>query len=277
MRSISTFLSLGALAVALMATPSPLAAQEPAQPSATAERWQTEIQRVDSLLRAGSWEEARAAAGGLAEELIRDLKGGPDGASLLATAYAQRALAAAGIGDLGTAVWSLEIATVLDPAFSEAPFDAFGVAGDRLTAWRREASVEGEPHPLDTPGLVPPAIVESPTIVFRASEEVLRSFDYSLQVELVVDAQGRPRRPRVFGSRDNPSPIAASLEVLRSWVFEPARLGASESGRAVPSLVALDLPLTRASATRARAALEDLRAQALDTDPAPAPPPDRAP
>ena len=275
MRSIRTFLCLGALALALLSTPSPLGAQGPAQPSATAERWQSEIQRVDSLLRAGSWEQAHAAAGALVGELIRDLKGGPDGARLLATAYAQRALAAAGIGDLETAVWSLEIATALDPAFSEAPYDPFGVAGDRLTAWRREASVDEEPRPLDTPGLVPPAIVESPTIVFRASAEVLRSFDESLQVELVVDAQGRPRRPQVFGSRDNPSPIAASLEVLRRWVFEPARLDATRSGRAVPSLVALDLPLTRASATRARAALEDLRAQALATDAAP--PPDRAP
>jgi hypothetical protein len=244
--------------------PPTLPAQEPAQPgegSPTVARWQAEIQRVDGLLKAGSWSDAEDASSALVDELIRDLKGGPEGARLLATAFAQRAVAGAGVGDLGAAAWSLEIAAALDPGFADAPLDAFDTAGERLDEWRREQS-HGDPLPLDTPGLVPPAIVESPTIVFRASEEVLRSFDYSLQVELVVDAAGRPRRPRVFGSRDNPSPIAASLEVLADWVFEPATL----DGRAVPSLLALDLPLTRASADRARTALDNLREAADAAD-----------
>jgi hypothetical protein len=256
MRSTALPLAAGALALALFWTP-PATAQEAGEGSPTVARWQGEIQRVDGLLRAGSWSDAREASSALVDELIRDLKGGPEGALLLATAFAQRAVAEAGIGDLGSAVWSLQIAAALEPGFADAPLDAFGAAGERLDEWRRDLDYD-DPRPLDTPGLVAPAIVESPTIVFRASEEVLRSFDYSLQVELVVDAAGRPRRPQVFGSRDNPSPIAASLEVLKDWIFEPATL----DGRAVPSLVALDLPLTRASADRARTALENLRAAA---------------
>jgi hypothetical protein len=266
MRSITApFAAPFAAVVLFLALSGALPAQQPsASSSPTVAGWQTEIQRVDGLLRAGSWEDARGAAGALVDELIRNLKGGPDGARLLATAYAQRALAEAGIGDLGEAVWSLAIASALDPGFADAPLDGFGTAGERLGTWRREDD-PGDPLPLDTPGLVPPAVVESPTIVFRASEEVLRGFDYSLQVELVVDAAGRPRRPLVFGSRDNPAPIAASLEVLHDWVFQPATQG----GRPVPALLALDLPLTTAAATRARLALEDLRSGAG----APAPPP----
>ncbi|HUF78537.1 MAG TPA: hypothetical protein VMR44_06475, partial [Thermoanaerobaculia bacterium] len=213
--------------------------------------------RVDGLLRNGAWEEAHGAAGALVAELLGDLKGGPAGAGLLAAAYAQRALAEAGAGEREEALWSLGIATCLDAAFATAPLEAFGEAGARLDTWRR-----AEPDPragaerFDTPGLVPPALLESPTIRFRASAEVLRAFDPNLAVEVVIDAEGRPRAPAVQGSLDNPSPVAASLEVLRRWRFDPARL----DGRAVPLLALLELPLTPGAAERARETLENLRA-----------------
>lgn len=226
-----------------------------AQPSPTAARWQREVVRVDGLLRAGSWDAARAAAGALVDELIRDLKGGPDGARLLATAYAQRALAEAGLGEREGAAWNLRIAVCLDPAFEAAPLEGFGNAGERLARWRDGGRPPDGVLPLATPELVPPEVLEGPTIVFRASAEVLESFDRALRVELVVDEEGRVRHPEVRGSRDNPSPIAASLEALRHWRFEPARL----DGRPVPVLLELELPLTSGAAERARAALDALR------------------
>lgn len=241
-----------ALSVALAAA---ACAAARAAPSPTAARWQSEIVRVDGMLRAGSWEPARAAAGALVSELLRDLKGGPDGARLLATAYAQRALAEAGLGAAEDAAWSLRIAACLDPTFGTAAFDGFGAAGLRLAGWRAAPSPRDGALPLATPGLVAPALVHSPTIVFRASAEVLRSFDRDLRVEIVVDPGGRPAHPEVRGSRDNPSPIAASLEVVRHWRFEPARLG----GRAVPVRLELELPLTSGAAERVRTALDALR------------------
>ena len=227
------------------------------EPSPTVTRWQAELSRVDGLLQAGSWEAAGDAAGALVAELVRDLKGGPDGAGLLAAAYAQRALAEAGEGDREAAVWSLGIAVCLEPRFIDAPLGPFGEAGERLGAWRRAG-----PDPRtgaarsDAPVMVPPVLLDSPTIVFRASAEVLRAFDPTLAVEVVIDAEGRPRAPAVQGSLDNPSPIAASLEALGRWRFEPARL----DGRPVPLVVVLELPLTQGVADRTREALESLRA-----------------
>lgn len=235
-----------------------------AEPSPSVVRWQEEIARVDGLLRAGAWTEAREASAALVEELLSDLKGGPAGARLLATAYAQRSLAEAGLDVREDALWSLRIAACLDPLFAEAPLDPFGDAGGRLAAWRRAepdfgADLEKGPRAgalaLDAPGLDPPAILESPAIVFRASAEVLRGFDRTLALELVIDAEGRPRAPAVLGSLDNPSPVAASLETLRRWRFEPARLG----GEPVPVVLTLDLPLTQGAAARARERLEALR------------------
>ncbi|HSL82690.1 MAG TPA: hypothetical protein VLF66_07925 [Thermoanaerobaculia bacterium] len=257
MRALATLLVLAAL---------PAAA---AEPSPSVVRWQGELARVDGLLRAGAWIEARVGSAALVQILLSDLKGGPVGARLLATAYAQRALAEAGVEAREDALWSLRIAACLDPLFAEAPLDPFGDAGRRLDAWRRAepdlgvdfgADPEKDPRAgalaLDTPGLEPPALLEAPTIVFRASAEVLRAFDPELAVELVVGADGLPRAPAVRGSLDNPSPVAASLETLRRWRFEPARL----DGRPVPVLLTLDLPLTRGAADRARERLERLRA-----------------
>lgn len=223
-------------------------------------RWQGELARVDGLLRAGAWAEAREGSAALVEELLSDLKGGPEGARLLATAYAQRALAEAGVEARDDALWSLRIAACLDPLFATAPLDPFGDAGRFLDAWRRaEPDFGREPHAgtlaVDAPGLEPPAVLEAPAIVFRASAEVLRAFDPALAVELVIGADGRPRAPAVRGSLDNPSPVAASLETLRRWRFEPARL----AGEPVPVLLTLDLPLTRGAADRARQRLEALR------------------
>lgn len=246
-------------AVLLVAAP---AQPAPSEPSPSVVRWQGEISRVDGLLRGGAWGEAERGAAALVAELLADLKGGPAGAPLLATAYAQRALAEAGLERREDALWSLRIAGCLDPAFDGAKLDRigapFGAAGERLTSWRRaETDPRPTARPVDTPGLEPPAVLESPTIVFRASAEVLRSFDRTLSLEVVVDAEGRPRAPAVRGSRANPSPVAASLETLRRWRFEPARL----DGEAVPILLTLDLPLTRGAATRAREALDSLRGE----------------
>lgn len=232
----------------------------PSEPSPSVVRWQGEISRVDGLLRRGAWGEAERGAAALVAELLADLKGGPAGARLLATAYAQRGLAEAGLERREDALWSLRIAGCLDPVFDGAQLDRigapFGAAGERLTSWRRaEADLRPTARPVDTPGLDPPALLESPTIVFRASAEVLRSFDRTLSVEIVVDAEGRPRAPAVRGSRANPSPVAASLETLRRWRFEPARL----DGEAVPVFLSLDLPLTRGAAEGVREWLEDHR------------------
>ena len=240
------------LSLVLGAVTGPLAAQVP---SDTVARWQRTLAETQELVQQHGWARAYQTADPFVKELLRDLKGGAAGAELLAAAYTQRALAEAGLGYENRAAWTFAIAQNLNPSFRDAPLERFGAAGEMLDRHRLTFIHQGAID-LDTPRLLAPLIVESPTMVFMAAEEVLEEFDLTMTVDLVVDTEGHPRQPLVWGSLDNPSPVALSLEVLYGWRFEPASL----DGELVPVRIPLDLPLTSGAAERARAGLEQLRA-----------------
>lgn len=236
-------------------------------PESTAERWWRELGAMHGLLVAGRAEAAYEPSRRLVGELVASLKPGGRAVELASVALAQLALAEAGrsaAGSAETGAWHLEVAAILNPAFRQAGFEEFGELGERLRVARRRHE-EGDPaegHVLPTapiPGLVPPTLRESPHMVFRASREVLEALDPGLRVTFVVDRQGSVRRPRVVGRLDNPAPILLSLDLLRAWRFEPARLG----DRPVPVRYGLDLPLTEGVVRRAGWDLAEWRISSL--------------
>ncbi len=223
----------------------------------TAERWLRELQEGKEMLLAERAEEAYELSRKLVDELAAALKGGQDSNDLVATALLQLALAEAGLGWSESAAWHLELAGIFNSAFRDLPLAELGTAGVLLEAGRRRrfADEPTEDEVVDLtplPGLVPPEILGSPHMVFRASLEVLRALDPDLQVVFVIDRDGRVRQPVVNGRLDNPAPVLLSLEVLRDWSFTPSRL----DGEPVPVLFSLDLPLTQGAVRRAR---HDLR------------------
>jgi hypothetical protein len=227
----------------------------------TATRWHRTLVENQRRVQAAEWEAAYPVARDLVSELVAALKGGGAGRQLLAAAYCQRALAEAGLGRMEDAVWSFVIAQNLNPDFRVTPLAAFGAAGEALEGHRLPDS-HGGVLDLERLELVPPLVVESPTIVFRAAPEILALFDRTMTVEVVIGPEGRPRDPIVRGVLDNPSPVALSLEALRAWRFEPAHL----EGRAVACRVTLALPLTRGAAERARRDLTVLHAERTASD-----------
>ncbi|HVS64695.1 MAG TPA: hypothetical protein VMT85_14465 [Thermoanaerobaculia bacterium] len=210
--------------------------------------WQGALRANLARLEQGAWARAETAGRELLEDLMRRLKEGEGSALLLGAALAQLAVAEAELGRAEEAAWHWDLARQLDPAFAAGAIGALGPAAARLERRplrrRGEAAPGGVAHRLDQ--VSPPALLETPHIVFRASAEILRSFPRDLSVEVVVGSDGRVRDPVLSGSLINPGPMVLSLETLLSWRLEPAAI----SGAAVPVLLELDLPLTRGAVDR---------------------------
>lgn len=241
-----------------------LAAPLGAQPEATAARWQRELAAARELLPAGSWQEAETEGRRLLEELMADLKGGPEAGELVGVATAQLALAEAGLDRRRDAVWHLRVAEIFNAALGGTDLgDDFGEVGRRLDGWRAAPGLRSEgPLPAtDTSidDLFPPRIVSGNFVVLRASVEQLRLLDPDLEVSFVIDRAGLAAEPVVRGRLDNPAPVLLSLELLKDFRFEPARF----ANRPVAVLWKLPLPMTQGALRKAvwelkRASIESL-------------------
>lgn len=219
--------------------------------------WQKRMQSTHRLLQASDWSSAEVESQALFDELLSHLKAGEGSAALLAAATAQLALAESGLGKNDQAQWHLHLAQNLNPAFRDRGVEGYGIASQRLAADGLRAWNQPPPGSvvlsLASPDILPPSILESPHIVFRASEEILREFPQDLSVEVVVSPEGRPEHPVVRGSMINPTPVIASLEALRDWRFEPA----SRNGTPVAVFLYLPLPLTEGAVAVVKSALEE--------------------
>lgn len=218
----------------------------PARPEPLAARWQRELGEARSLILAESWTAAETTGRRLLEELMADLKGGSEAAELVAVATAQLALAEAGLGRRRDALWHLRVAEIFNPALRLTALAAeFPTAGERLDDWRAQATLRaGGPPPatdMRIDHLFPPRILAGNFVVLRASLDQLRLLDPELEVSFVIDPEGTAVEPSVHGRLDNPAPVLLSLELLRDFRFEPARLGAEP----IAVLWKLPLPLTQ--------------------------------
>ncbi len=234
-----------------------------AQSESTADRWRRQLAETRQLLLAGRWAEAEPASRMLLEELMADLKGGPQAADLVAVGLAQIALAEAGVGRERDARWHIRSAEIFNPALASTPLATeFGAVGARLDEWRAMPTLKstGLPPATDSTiaGLYPPRIVAGNFIVLRASVEQRRLLDPESLVAFAIDDQGLPAEPAIHGRLDNPAPLLLSLEVLREFRFEPARY----RDQPVAVLWELPLPLTQSVL---RKALWELKRSSIDS------------
>lgn len=226
-------------------------------PQDTLADWQQRLRSTSQLLDAADWAAAEEQSRALLGELVTQLKAGESSAALLAASVAQLALAEAGLGRMADAIWNWQLAQNLNPGFRERGVGSYGIASERLD----QGSLRGWNQPpvgrpvesLLDPAVSPPKILHGPSIVFRASEEVLREFPRDLSVEVIVGVDGRAYHPVIRGSLINPAPVAVSLDVLREWRFEPA----TKNGVAVPVFLYLPLPLTEGAVEGVQAALAE--------------------
>ena len=79
-------------------------------------------------------------------------------------------------------------------------------------------------------GVRPPQKIHAPLPPFPELERhlgpqiPLRQPPITMLVQVILDDQGRPHRPKVLMTQGGPVFVANTLSTLRNWRFEPARL-----------------------------------------------------
>jgi len=231
-----------ALAAAGLLSAAPSAAASPAPPVGVTTRWDERLAKIESRLAAGDWNERGARK--LIGKMVEDFAGFEADPATLARAAALLAIAEAGGGRREEATWHWHAAAALDPAAIRLDLSPYGDAGRFLA--------EIEPR---RDGVLSKRYAAQSGAALRSAMPVERSdrtrFDPSrvqrgrvpppVEIEVVVDVDGRPHEPVLVTPSRFPGFAFAALESVSGWRFEPARTGGGEDSEAVASLAKVRL------------------------------------
>jgi TonB family protein len=212
-------ISLGLLAfvgasVAISAAP---------KPSPTLVDWTSRLKVADGQIRAGEFDAARLRVDAVLSEMREVVASGEGAGALFGLPLVLRAVARAGAGDLDGAAWDWAIAEALAADVRAVDLAAYGVAGERLIARRRaETAAQRAPSPPPPPA-VPPRKLSGPPIAYPRAAS-LACAEGNLVVDVVVDPDGVPRRPRVATTPGNAALLLAGLEAVRDGRYRPGEI-----------------------------------------------------
>lgn len=204
-------------------------------------RWDRKVDRLEAMLEAGEWKRAMERAESFRSKLVADVEAAEEAVAAAARTWVVQAVAEANLGRDEDAVWHwLAAQNFLDglPALS---LEGMGRAREVLRGRSLSDTPEsGLARPLSA-GDDPPSY-DGAEILHTVRPEYPRSvtrsgIQGSIEVQIVVDVEGRPRRPRVSSTGLLPTMAFPALEGLRQWRFEPA----TEEDRRIPVLYTLEL------------------------------------
>lgn len=179
---------------------------------------------TESALKAEDYKEALRLANRTITEMVERLGPGEGSAELFGNALAHKALAHAGLGERAEAIWYWHTVVSLYPKIAELDMSSFGDPGRLLS---ENIEFQGIPSPV-SPG---DGTIDPPKLVKRRKPKFPHGAHYygitgALVVEVIVNADGTIRSPRVVTPLAAPTLSYAALEAVRRWQFEPARVGA---------------------------------------------------
>jgi hypothetical protein len=179
-----------------------------------------ELAHIDGLLRSGEWSQAEKSIREAMEYSLPSFSG-----SVLAAVVARLSLAEAGLGREAAAVWHWQVAQGLDwKVLPEERLRTFGAAGALLAGHSLRSPGQSPPgvevHGA-SPTVQPPRKIEGELAAFSPTLRLL-SVPFSLRVQVIIGADGRPRDPVILAT-SLPGIAFEGLEALRGWRFEPAR------------------------------------------------------
>jgi hypothetical protein len=211
-KSLHLKLGMAGVAAVLWLWAAPALATDPIAPTAPTDP----IHSIDQQLHRGEWEAAAKAA----REAVAAARASPFGRDTAAP-LARLALAEAGLGREADAVWHWQVALNLDPnPLSAVALSAFGPPGE-LLGRNRLRSAGRQPAGLDVRNVPHLQLRRLQGTAPQLSPEVQRlPLPKWLRVQLVIDAEGRPRDPVVLGG-GLPGMTWEVLETVRDWRFEP--------------------------------------------------------
>lgn len=203
----------------------PLLAMGKAQPEPwpLPERVRSGLAEVDRLLGNREWEPARNRLQGL---LAAEIAGNDQLSNAVGACVSRLAVAEAGLGSSEDAAWHWRMADHFDGStLSARELAQYGAPGEQLAKiHRREpgAAPAGlKVHPLGgEAGLQPPRRTAGEALDLRRLQT--GSPPLWMQVELIIDAEGRVREPVVLAA-NSPYLAFEVLQAVRTWRYEPAR------------------------------------------------------
>lgn len=189
--------------------------------SNAATRWRAAIERSDADLQAGRWERVRKKMSRLLDEMTASIESGPGAGWYLGSAAAMRAVAEAGLGNARDAAWDWHMAVTLYPDYETMGLGRYGKGGEAL----RQALLEFEVRKQvtdDSAEVQPPRKVHAPNPAYPLAKRHA-CLEESIVVETTISEDGMPFHPRLL-TPQYPVMGLATMEALRRWLFEPARL-----------------------------------------------------
>jgi TonB family protein len=185
--------------------------------------WQKEIDQSASNLQAGHYAASSQIIDRTIAEMVEKLGGGQSENQLFATALVHKALASAGRGEVDDALWYWYVAQEISPSVAKTDLLPFGAAGDYLS---RHPLAEAEAASGSSARAVKQVVPKFPAGASRFG------IAGDLVVQIVIDKNGQPTRPRIVHPLPAPTLSYVALEALRRWRFEPA----TRNGERVPAV-----------------------------------------
>lgn len=214
----------------------------PAPPGAEArgkqasEDWQRRLQSVDADLRRGDWPSAKDGSRRLVREMFERIIDGEGAAPTLAMAVLLRGLATAGVGGTGdreAGLWDWFVAQSLFPGFRQTDLTAYGEPGRLFAEYRLGAGGERPAAAQTTRRSEPDPTLERDVSAPSPAKKVEPVYPPALSrlcrrgkvvVETIIETSGEVSYPIVKEPGESPVLTFSTLEALREWRFEPARL-----------------------------------------------------
>jgi len=199
----------------------------------TVDAWRKGLREIDQKLRAHQWEAAEKQSRRLADQVIEEAGLGDSAAYTLSVVSAFRAIAEAGQGREEDADWHWVTALSIFPDIGKTDLSPYGPPAAGLKQRQPQLS-DLHPQPsggaqLVEPSATPPKDVQAPRVIRQVSPSFpkglrLMGVGGKVVAEIIIGEDGVPHHARLLEAEGGPAMKYESLEALRQWRFEPAKL-----------------------------------------------------
>lgn len=196
----------------------------------TLEKWNREIDVIDSLLLDSEWKKARRKSQTLLGEMIKRVVRGSGARVYLGQVAIRQAVAFSGEGEADDAAWTMQVALQVLPSLREFPLDQYGSAGEKL-----------ENITVRMPGERPESEKDRPRTLFPDGAEIkplkrIRGINpefpwakrsgsaFHVVVEVIVGIDGVPRHPVITKADGEYTAVCAVLNMMRDWRYRPVHV-----------------------------------------------------
>ena len=180
--------------------------------AAVSNPWEKQIEESAADLQAGHYAASQKIIDRAIGEMVERLGGGQFESQLFATALTHKALAAAGQGEVDDALWYWYVAQQISPTAATTDLSVFGAPGEYLSRHPLALNASGATSSVKVVKQVMPK--------FPAGASRF-GIEGDLIVQVVVDASGQPKNPRIIHPLPAPTLSFVALEALHHWRFEP--------------------------------------------------------